>query len=244
MKLGLTDPYEIVRGVGSPKHYGFGLLPAPRASVDYQALVPAGGWPMALNDTYGDCVIAGLDHLFQAHAAEVSEPYPYPGDDAIKKTYFGLTGGSDSGLQLTTALQAGASQLWNHKIVGAAAIHPHDATALKQTIDFWGSAYSAVALPASAQEQFRGDGSTWTVVPGSQIVGGHCICHVGYDAQFIYTVTWGAIVALTWNWWATYGTQAFALVTDFFVKADHGPTNQLNLSLMERDLKFLAEENG
>jgi hypothetical protein len=241
VKLGLNNPYEILRGVGSTSAYGFASLPAPAGAVGYQRLVPSGGWPVALNNQLGDCTIAGVDHLFQAHAAEVKVWYPYPGDPVVRSTYFGLTGGLDAGLQLTDVIRQGATDgLFGHKIVGAAAIHAQDVTALKQTIDFWGAAYAAVTLPRSAQQQFHGDGSVWSPVPGSPIEGGHCITHVGYDNQFVYTVTWGAVVALTWEWWATYGIQAFALVTDFFVQAGHGPTNQLDLRLMESDLKVLA----
>lgn len=240
MKLGLTDPYELVRGIGSLEAYQTVALPAPSATVSWQDKVQE--WPVALNNALGDCTIAGWVHALEVQAAEVGETCAYPGDPAVEKTYYGLTGGPDSGLLLSTVIGAASTRgLFGHRLNGAAMIHPHNVTALKQTIDFWGCAYVGVTLPQSAEQQFA-DQQPWTVDQFSSIAGGHCILHVGYDADYIYSVTWGSVVRIAWSWWRAYGTQAFALVPDYFTAANHGPTASLNLAAMKSDLAVLARE--
>src|SRR5665213_1179128 len=52
-------------------------------------------YPMALNNQFGDCVIAGWIHLAQAVAAENGGSYVVPADPVIQQEYFLLTGGAD-----------------------------------------------------------------------------------------------------------------------------------------------------
>lgn len=235
-KYGLIDPAEQVAGVHLLTDRVTAPLPAPAPVVSYEKLVAE--WPVALNDKLGDCTIAGIEHVLEVHAAEVGSTFAYPGDPAVQSTYFGLSGGVDSGLLLSDVIKAGSTTgLFGHKILGAAQILPHDTTSLKQTVDFWGAAYVGVRCPASAQQQFS-SGQPFTVVPGSPIEGGHCIIFVGYDQSYLYAVTWGGVVPVAWGWWALYGTQAFALVTDFFT-AGHAPTALLDDAALTADLAVL-----
>ena len=236
-KYGLIDPREELAGIARLSDRVTAPLPAPAPTVSYEKLVAE--WPMALNDQLGDCTIAGFEHVLEVHAAEVSATFAYPGDPSTKSTYFGLTGGPDSGLLLSTVISAASTVgLFGHKVIGAASVQPTDTTSLKQTIDFWGAAYVGVQCPQSAQQQFS-SGQPFTVVPGSPIEGGHCIIFVGYDFDYLYAVTWGGVVQVAWSWWALYGSQAFALITDFFTAAGHGPTSQLDLPALTADLAVL-----
>lgn len=241
-KYGLIDPEEHLDGIKLLNEYVLegSVLPTPDLTVGYQADVTS--WPMALNDQLGDCTIAGIEHVLEVHAAEVKQTFPYPGDDATRTTYTGLTGGPDTGLLLSTVINAGSTTgLFGHKVVGAAQIVADNVVSLKQSIDFWGAAYAGVNCPDSAQQQFNPDGTgIWRVVPDATVEGGHCIIFVGYDQQYLYAVTWGGIVRVEWHWWSVYGTQAFALITDFFVDVGHGPTNSLDLAAMQSDLQALA----
>ena len=82
--------------MGTLAHYLNGpLLKAPR-SFDYSNRVPE--YPMALNDTYGDCTIAGIIHMLQLAYSEIGETFEYLGDEAVKEEYFKLSGGADTGL--------------------------------------------------------------------------------------------------------------------------------------------------
>lgn len=195
-------------------------VPKPPASV----AIPQAVWPMADNDTLGDCTIAGAVHVDQAGAVVASEPWTYCGDAETKSTYLGLSGGQDTGLTLPQVLRpwhAGAF-LGAPKNGGYAVVHPRNTTAVKQSVWVFGNAYIAVNLPALAQQQFRPDGSgVWELTHTDadyDIEGGHCVVIVAYNATGPVAVTWGGTVQITWGWWARYVTQVYAVVPPAFVE--------------------------
>lgn len=193
-------------------------VPKPPASV---ALIQT-EWPMADNDTLGDCTIAGATHVNQAGALIATEPWTYQGDADTQSTYFGLTGGQDTGLLLPQVLKP-----WHMKGLfgqppngGYAVVNPKNTTAVKQAIWIFGNAYIGVNLPAVAQSQFRPDGSgVWELTHTAadyDIEGGHCVVPVAYSAEGVICVTWGGTVLVTWAWWATYVSQVYAVVPPAF----------------------------
>ena len=103
-------------------------------------------------------------------------------------------------------------------------------------ISAYGGCYVGVQLPDSAQQQFA-DGQPWTVVDGAQIEGGHCVLFVGYDAQWLYAVTWGGIVKVSYRWWHQYGDEAWAVIPQAFVEKSKGPT--LDIASLRADLDAL-----
>jgi hypothetical protein len=195
--------------------------PTPPASVEGpQGVI----YPMADNDTIGDCTIAGATHVNQAGAAIVSEPWSYQGDAATSQEYFSLTGGQDTGLELPQVLEPWHTVgLWNQgKNGGYWVVQPKNTTAVKRTIWIAGSAYIAVNLPEPAQGQFNPNGTgVWQLTGTSadyNIVGGHCVVPVGYSADGVITVTWGSTVLITWQWWATYVDQVYGVIAPGFVE--------------------------
>lgn len=195
-------------------------IPAPPASVD----LPQTSWPMADNDRLGDCTIAGAVHVNQAGALITSEPWSYAGDDETQSTYFGLSGGQDSGLMLPQVLEPwhAGDFLGSPKNGGYAAVHPQNTTAVKQSLWIFGNAYIAVNLPMPAQGQFKPDGSgVWELTKTSaddDIEGGHCVAPVAYNATGPIAVTWGGTVQITWAWWLKYVVQVYAVVPPAFVE--------------------------
>lgn len=217
---GKLGKLEAVRphGLADLAVYAQGKLPAPPAAADVPVV---GTWGMDGNDQYGDCTVAGAAHMVAGWNAEVHEADAVPSVTDVVDTYFELTTGEDSGLVEHTVLQEWYSTgLWGNRIAGYAPVDPKDLTALHQAIAFYGAAYVGVQLPQSAQTQF-GAGQPWAVEPGSPILGGHCIVFVGYDAKALYAVSWGAVVEVTYPWWATYGDEAWAVLPDEFVRAGH-----------------------
>lgn len=190
------------------------------------------------NDQLGCCTISGVGHAITAWNAEVHESDAIPTDEQIRSTYFGFTGGADTGCVEADVLQTWQrSGLFGHKIAGYAPVDSRNLTLVHQAIAFYGAAYLGVALPESAQEQFHGDGSVWSVVPGSPIEGGHCIVAVGYNQNAIWCRTWGATVAVTYPWFAKYATETWAIIAPEFVEAGKGPI--LDLVSLRRDLDAL-----
>jgi hypothetical protein len=183
-----------------------------------------------------NCTIAGVVHALMAWNLLVNESDAIPTDPEIKTTYFGQTGGGDTGLVETTLLQTWVSDgLFGAKIPAWAPVPHTNVEAIKQSVYFYGACYLGVQLPQSAQQQFvQGGNSTWSVVPGSPIEGGHAILAVGYGPEGLYIVSWGQVVLCTWEWVAKYLDEAYAILSRQFVEAGKGPT--LDLAALTADL--------
>lgn len=194
-------------------------IPTPPANVP---LIEA-DYPMALNNNKGDCTIAGAVHVNELGDLVAGEPWTYCGDALVDKTYTGLTGGPDTGLMLPQVLKPWhrGEFLGQKPNGGYGSIHSKNTKLLKTGIWVFGNAYCAVNLPAIAQTQFKSDGSgVWELTGTSEdynIEGGHCIVGAAYTSEGVYMLTWGEWVLATWEWWFTYGVQAYSVVPPGFV---------------------------
>src|SRR5664279_3119373 len=136
-KLGALPPVKPY-GLSTLATYAHGKLPAPPEAVGVPVV---GDWRMMLNDTYGDCTVAGVGHAIQAFNVEVNEHDSVPTDHDIEATYFHLTGGSDSGCVEADVLQEWhRNGLFGHKIAGYAPVEHGDLTGFHQAIAFYGAA--------------------------------------------------------------------------------------------------------
>ena len=230
-------PARRLYGVDYAPTYVAGKLPPVPAHYMQAPSIPQAKWGMFLNDTYGDCAVAGAEHLQMAWNTEVSENDPIWSDAATKATYFGLTGGSDSGLVLADLLHSWQTNArWFGNTLDAYV--PLDHTKLEsvlQAVYFWGGAYLGIAVPQSMQMQFQ-QGLPITYVPGSGIEGGHCIIAVGYDQQYVYIVTWGRLVPCSYHFLANYLDEVWAAIPNQYVEAKRGPT--MDLATLRADLKI------
>ena len=226
------------------------LPSAPASPFDYAAKV-TGGFPMADNDSIGDCTIAGWVHLCQLAYALVGVPYTYPGDDAVAAAYWELVrhapeyeGDPGPGLQMTQVLSAASSGagLLGVKAVAWGSVNIHSKAALRNALYNFGALYLAGDIPQDAETQFPG---WWHLVSGAHPgVGGHCFVasgdldvgsFVGLD-----NITWGAENGFTWNWWARYSVQAFVVIPECYVTAGHGPLGSVDVAALEADVHGFA----
>jgi hypothetical protein len=231
LKLGKLTAY---RPPGLRDLVGYAKTPLP--SVPDKVSIPKTTYAMDGNDQVGDCTLAGACHVIVAANAQVAMSDPVPADTEVIDQYYAITGGQDTG-----CVEADVLKLWHtkglfggNKIAGYAPVNPRDVTAIKQAIAFYGAAYIGVALPQSAQQQF-GAGQPWTVVPGSPILGGHCIVLVGYDTTYVQAVTWGAVVNVTWEWLGKYCDEAWAILTREIVEAGYDALH-IDLTELRADL--------
>jgi hypothetical protein len=212
------------------------LPPAPR-SFDYSGRVA--NYPMAKNNKLGDCVCAGGVHSLQLAYAEIGEDFVYPGDAAVQTTYFGLTGGGDTGLVESTFLKTwNDSTFLGTQIAGFAPVNIKDKAEVASALYMFGSLFLGVEMPQSAQQQF-GARQTWSVVPGSPIEGGHCVVAAGANPLGIDVITWGAVQSVTWEWWDEYTTEAYVIIPQIFVEVGHGPISDLRVLQLQQDLQLL-----
>ena len=229
-RLPATRPH----GLSDLSVYAQGKLPAPPASVS----PPTVTWGMDCNDTYGDCTIAGVDHLIGAWDIDFHEPEGRPDDAEIQATYFQMTGGQDSGLNEADVLQAWrTSGLWGNKIGAYAPVAPTDTLAHHQVIALYGGAYLGIACPQSAQDDFAA-GNPWTYVPNSPIEGGHCIVSVGYDQGGVWCVSWGSLVYVTYPFLSNFLEECWCILSQELIEA--GGANNIDLATLTADLEALS----
>ncbi|MGH9917936.1 MAG: hypothetical protein ACRD6W_03550, partial [Nitrososphaerales archaeon] len=80
----------------------------------------------------------------------------------------------------------------------------------------------------------------WKVVPGSKIVGDHCVVLTGYDQKTrrFDLITWGARIKATFDWVTTYCDEAYVVITpEVVATGEYGP---LDLASLQSDLATLA----
>jgi hypothetical protein len=213
-------------------------LPSTPATVDYGPRVS--DYPMALNDRLGICTVAGIIHLLQLAYAEIGEVFAYPGDVETQSTYFGLTGGQDSGCVETSVLQTWSGPgLFDTKAAAWVPVNVRDKSEMQAAIYLFGGVYLGVELPQSAQVQFEAQQPWHLTIPRGRPVGGHCIVGSGYNREGIDIITWGKETTMTWDWWEYYGSEAYAIIPQAFVEADHGPVYKIDILQLQADLKLL-----
>lgn len=210
--------------------------PLPKAPASYPApSAPAAGWGMLGNDQYGDCTMAAVVHLREANNAEAKgNETTWPTANDVVAEYFKLSGGQDTGLVEANVLQTWyKAGLFGDTISGYAPVNTKNLDELRSVVALFGASYLGVAVPAPAQQQF-GAGQPWDLTgtpEDNDIEGGHAVPIIGYDADYAYVVTWGAIQKATWRWVARYLDEAWAVLTS--------EDARVNLAALQADLRRL-----
>ena len=194
------------------------LPPLPVGGSDWFKKVSQ--FNMGGNDAYGDCVVCAAAHMGQTWTANAGRREVITPDSQIVKTYLGLTGGQDTGLDLLSFLnhwrQVG---VFGNKIGAFVSVNPRKSTQMQYANWLFGGVFLGLMLPISAQRQ-----TVWDVPPGGPLGdgepdswGGHCV-NVGNANSNIYSVaTWGDEMGLTPAFMATYADEAYAvLILDWF----------------------------
>jgi len=220
-------------------YYATAPLPSPPKAVDHATGVSE-GFPMDGNDRYGDCTMAAAAHMIQAWNAQTGIQLPVPADADVIAQYLKLSHGKDTGLVESRVLQDWMRDgLWENKIVGYAPINVHSLEGLKQAVAYFGGVYVGIQVPKNAETQFA-DEKPWTLEGDWQrepIKGGHAVPILGYDAKYMYCVTWGAVQKMTWDWWSVYGDEAWVILSEEYQQA--GKIGGLDVALLKADLSSL-----
>ena len=186
------------------------LPPAPKSWTS-----PRIQWQMLGNDTYGDCVVAGILHAIMAVAGRLKYPVSFTtaqADDA----YFALTGGPDSGLNPPGVFEEWAQGTLPEPaktLFGAGGpfvkIDPTNIQQMKNAIATFGWVGIWVNLQQAQENQFS-NGQRWNYIPGSPPVGGHFVIFTGFDRFGVgpYTVSWAKGFRSTWSFATKLGVGA------------------------------------
>ena len=211
--------------------YATGVLPQPPVKV----AIPDIELPIDGNATYGDCTMAGLDHVTRVSRALYGDYGVLPTEAELVAKYLELSP-NDEGLVEATLLRRWQTQglgLFGGKPRAYAPVAPKDNLQIMQSIAFYGTCYFGVVVGAPQQEQFAKD-EPWEWVEGQE-EDGHCIVGVGYDSGGVYSATWGGVTYTPWGFLAHSLEEAWCILTDQLVEAK-GDALGLDLAALEADL--------
>jgi len=235
-KLGKLAPARPA-GLHMLAFYQTNPLPAAPESVDVPNF---GDWRMLANDKYGDCTFAGIVHARMATSAVLGLTETWPTDDEVVQAYLSYTNGQDAG-----AVEADLLKYWQQndifgsKLAAYAPSDHADFDELKSVVASFGLAYIGVRLPVTYQDQFINN-QPWALTgtpADDQIEGGHCVVIVGYDSDYAYSISWGKVQAISWDWLRSYMEESWALITPEIVTA--GKYGDMRLAELYADLEKL-----
>jgi len=258
LHLGKQPPVVDPRSLRMSKYSA--ALPPPPVSVDWTRGITSYG--SMLNNDLGDCTCAAIGHAVQIASLNSPQGEITPSDNLILNLYEGACGyvngdpNTDNGgivaYVLNYVLKHNLASAKKHRHVHAAAalhayayINPGDIILIKQALATFGIVDIGLALPNTCQAQI---GGLWSVVgnpqtdPDSMVGswGGHSTATVAYDAESITVITWGALQRMTWEFWAVYVDEGYAMLFKSWL-AWFGQKYPEALAAMEADLSLITD---
>lgn len=222
-------------GLADLAYYMGGTFDTPPATMPAPNVAD---WGMCANDEVGDCTLAAVVHQRMACAADLDLPTEaWPSDAKILSTYFSLTGGKDSGLVEADVLRKwNTDGLFGDRIAGYAPADHRDEEELQAVCATFKAVYCGIVVPGPAEQQFQA-GEPWDLTGTSadrQVLGGHAVPMVGYNADGPVFVTWSKLQQATWRWTAVYLEEAWSVITSEDSRKLDLATLQADLARLER----------
>ena len=192
-------------------------LPPPPPARDWTKGIT--GWGMMLNDTLGDCTIAGVGHAIQVWTANNGGIKTVP-DNAIESYYEkwdGYVPGNPNtdtgGIELDVLTDWQKQGFAGHTLTAFADPNVSNLDQIRHSIAMFGGVYIGLDLPLTAQTQ-----EVWDVVAGGGANakkgswGGHCVFVPKYDQHGFTCITWGQLKTMTLAFWTQYVDEAHTLL--------------------------------
>ena len=200
------------------------------------------------NDKYGDCVWAAIGHEIEQKTRYGSgKTVEVPVADLIAG-YSAVTGfnADDPSTDNGTYVQDGLA-FWRksgiggkHQTIMYAEVVSSNLTEVRQAVYLMGDVHVGFNFPTFAMEQFD-SGKPWDLSSvNTSIEGGHAVTAVGYDANYLYVVTWGQIQKMTWAFWNKYVDEAWAIITQEWVDQNSNNAAGINLYALGQDFATLT----
>jgi hypothetical protein len=219
-------------------------LPAPATAIDNLQRVytnlkinnPKILFPMDGNDEFGDCTIAGFNHISTVYNGLIGIK-KIATKVATVKLYKKLTGGSDTGLvELDVLNYCRKHTVSGTKILAYVKINPKNHIHVKQAIQLFGGVYLGINVQKDAITDFDNNHKIWT--PGLLTGDGHAIVAISYDPNTVTVLTWGDVQKGTWDWWDETVDECYAIIPTEAKKS--GFTPGFNFDQLMIDLKSVT----
>jgi hypothetical protein len=177
-------------------------LPSPPLTSDYTPAAAAALSEVYLNNSLGDCVIAGMAHVSGILTANSGLPPVLYSDAQITALYSGIGGyvpgdaSTDQGCDEQVALawweNNGMLPDGSHKISGHIAVNSADPVEQRNAIYLFENLVFGLALPDAWVNPFPStDGFVWDVAGPPNPDNGHCIVSGSYVQGKLGISTWG-----------------------------------------------------
>jgi hypothetical protein len=194
-------------------------IPSPPAKCDYSTKASAALSQVYLNNSLGDCVIAGMAHVVGVLTGNAgSKPVIYTNQQII--ALYGAIGGykpgvpsTDQGCDEQTALNFwendGAPIGSTHKIAGWMSIDGTNPEEFRTALWLFENLYFGLELPDTwVNPTPSRSGFVWDTAGQPDPNNGHCVVGVGYNAKGVTIATWGMTGLMTNAAIAKYATMA------------------------------------
>lgn len=250
LKLGKKAAAHDPRTLRLAKYLPRTLPPAPEV-CDWSNRVPS--FPMYDNDRIGCCAIATVAHQTQAWSFSDNDSTPTtPALAQVVKGYQDVGGyipgrpETDGGCVMLDVLNRWRKEgLCGSRISAFAAIDFRNHEHVKQAIYLCGGLMLGVLLPRAIENRAQWLAPTdpryrvgdWQ----SGSWGGHAVTVVKYDAQWLYCVSWGRLIPISWNFWDAYVDEAFIAISALFFGKDFRAPNGFDINKIVADAGALAK---
>jgi hypothetical protein len=242
-KLGKTAPKAVKFGLRD--YLSIVTLPTPPFQAGHINFADNN---MFGNDKVGDCTCADVGHVTLYWNKEAGKGLAISTKNVLA-LYSAVSGynpkdpSTDQGANmadvaqyhLTTGLEDEDGAF--HKCAAYMGVTKGNIEEIKQSIYLFGACSIGWALPMSAQQQFQA-GVPWSVVNRSPIEGGHDTLAIGYDPDYLYIITWGALQKVEWAFVSKYMDEGIVKLSDEMLK--NGKSLEgFNVTQLQADLKAL-----
>jgi len=204
-------------------------------------------WPMYKNDEIGDCTCAAMAHQIHSWTKAAGSELILPEETVIGayEAVGNYTPGDDStdngAVELDVLKWWRGSGIGGHKINAFLSVDHTSVGHFKTCVAILGGCYIGIALPKTAEDQ----DSKWSVVPGKDgsdapgSWGGHAVVVLGYNGDGVIFVSWGTVMTMTWDFFAKYVDEAWAVLSFDFLKNGKSPGG-LDVGALHRDLNEIG----
>jgi len=224
------------------------LGPIPEAS-DWAAKLGSTG-PVFLNNKLGCCAISMVGNTRRGWAINNGQTLAIT-DDQILTDYEKIAGyqpgnpASDQGCVMLDVLKAWRRDgLCGGKIGAFASVQPTDRHMASLGVHIFGGLLMGVQLPAAVQ----GNQDEWKAPPpGNQFGewakgswGGHAVVSPKYDPEWLYFWSWGKLMRMSWNFFASYSDETYVAVSADWTGPNFVAPNGLTINQMLQDVGAIA----
>ena len=247
MLLGRAKSIHDPRMLQLSSYISLHTLPVP---PQHDLLEHTDGWPMLANDQFNCCTSAAAGHMVHHWTAANQNGVFLTADDVIQAHATLTNEHLMEPVSMLTALKFWRKEgIGNHQIHSFMSAGKAKIDTLRAVIYLFGAAYIGLDLPNFALPHTPQEIPTvkWEIPSGispedaaPQLNNGHCVAAIGYDENYVYTVTWGTLKTMSWDFFLRYTDEAYAVLSTDWVEKDKQSPSGFDMHTLKRDLSLVT----